>query len=562
MITNNGIELISKYLAGQASSYASHIAIGSGQRPLANGKYVAVVPTATLGTVTSSGSIYTATVTATSDYVSYLEVGDVIKSTYTTVIPPYTGTLGAGVVTVTSITGPKTFDISSTATMTAGTLGLISATTNITSKTLSSKTKLDFEMARFPIISRSYVVDKQVEKCSLLIVTAENELTVTTVNKHQFVTGDLVYISDVAITPGVPPHYPPKVDGMYTVTSTSETQFVASLYDPSVETIAYPPNTALASGLGGFYQNNYLFNATVFNKQLSLTAEVMDIEQYDITELGLYSLGSNQYTTTSDSRILLKFTQNENWQYTTYDSGTTNFSYSTVPYVSPMVVPFASTPFFVNVNDSYWADAYRSIRQEKPRMMEDALVLPGDLSEWSSGTSFTAASEYVEISNPGINLSKNSTSDEIKLAFSIVNAVAAPTAVPTDYYIMLEFTYGNGTDYARLLFTDVDAGAVALPANRYVVLTKTVNDVVTTTGFNWGNVTSLKIYSSIEVSGTPTSSYAFALDGLRFENVSTDNPLYAMTAYTIVNNDTATKITKKANSKDLINFRLDLAIGR
>ena len=34
MITDNGKELISKYLIGQAPAYASHIAIGCGAKPL------------------------------------------------------------------------------------------------------------------------------------------------------------------------------------------------------------------------------------------------------------------------------------------------------------------------------------------------------------------------------------------------------------------------------------------------------------------------------------------------------------------------------------------------
>lgn len=560
MITNNGIELISKFLAGQASSYASHIAVGSGQRPLLNGKNLTVAQSATLGTVTLNSGVYTATVTVTTGYASYIEVGDVVKSQDPTVVTPQTGTLGSGTVTVTSITGPKTFTVSSASSMTNGTLGIITVTTNITSKTLSSKTKLDFEMARFPIISRSYVVEKQTAKCSLIAITGDNQVAVTTVGNHSFGNGDIVYITDVGVTTGSP-LFEPQVNGLYVITSFTSTGFNATEYDTSLGSWDSSLFTFTANGHS---YNNFEFNATVYVKQLSLTAEVPDINQYDITELGLYSLGSNQYTTTSDSRILLNFTQDENWQYSSYDVPTTNFSYTDVPVADLEIgTAFSSNPVFVDANDSYWADAEVAIRQEKPRMLGDALVLPGNLSVYSSGTSFTAASEFIEMSNPGINLIKNSSSDIISLAFSVTNATAAPTAVPTDYYVMLEFTYGNGTDYARLLFTSTNAGGVPVPANRYVVISKTIGNIVSTSGFNWGNVTSVKVYSSIEVSsGTPTSDYAIVLDGLRFENVSTDNPLYALTAYTIVNNDTAAKITKKANSRDLINFRLDLAIGR
>jgi hypothetical protein len=165
----------------------------------------------------------------------------------------------------------------------------------------------------------------------------------------------------------------------------------------------------------------------------------------------------------------------------------------------------------------------------------------------------------LRLSNPGIDLSRNSTQDEISIAFSVVNATATPTASPTAYYIMLEFMSSNGTDSAKLTFSET---TLPINPNRYTILTKKISDIVyTSSNFNWNDVVSLKIYSAIEVSGTPTDHFAIMLDGLRLENTTTENPLYALTAYTIVDSDSAAKIIKGANSKDLINFRLDLAIG-
>jgi hypothetical protein len=45
MITNNGKEIIAKYLLGQAPAFASYIAAGCGARPLATGNTVSISPT-------------------------------------------------------------------------------------------------------------------------------------------------------------------------------------------------------------------------------------------------------------------------------------------------------------------------------------------------------------------------------------------------------------------------------------------------------------------------------------------------------------------------------------
>ena len=45
MITNNGKEIIAKYLLGQAPSFASYIAAGCGARPLANEESLIISPT-------------------------------------------------------------------------------------------------------------------------------------------------------------------------------------------------------------------------------------------------------------------------------------------------------------------------------------------------------------------------------------------------------------------------------------------------------------------------------------------------------------------------------------
>ena len=556
MITNNGVEIISKYLVGQASSYASYIAVGSGPRPTSNSQGITIVPSGmTVGAVSGSGP-YTSTITITGsgadDYFSYLEVGDVLTAT------AGTGSLGSGVVTVTSINSPKQIGISSTATMTAGAgLTNLKVYSSLKSKSLSNKASLDFEMGRFPITSRSYVVEKQTVTPSSLSIISQTEVVVTISSGHPFGIGDEVSIIGVLIPVAPSVNAGIEVNGVYTITAISDTTFTAKVPDNAV--VGWTSANYSTPYVGLAY-NNSLFFATVFTKQVSLTAELSDTSRYDISELGVYSLGSNQYSTSGNSRMLLNFTGTEGWQY--YNNSTTSFT--DVETLTSITLPIGTAPKFCSSSAGYWSNTYVKLRQEKPKILDDGLIVPGALSSWDGTSSaFFSTSDYLLLSDPGVNLSKSSGTDQVRLAYSIMNAVSTPTALPTALYITFEFTCSNGLDSAKLTFIDSKPSSTVIYPNRYSVLTKTMSEISSTAGFDWAKVTSVKVYCALEnAAGTPTDDYAVILDGLRFENVGTENPLYALTAYTIVNNTTASSINKVANSNDLINFRIDLSVGK
>jgi hypothetical protein len=344
-----------------------------------------------------------------------------------------------------------------------------------------------------------------------------------------------------------------EVNGLYKITSVTPTSFVAKVYD---ESTAYPWYSSVFNvPYYGYYYNNDLFNTTVFTKQISLSAEMLDTNNYDISELGIYSLGSNQYSGSGDSRMLFSFSQTEGWQH--YQDSTSNLV--SIDSLAPVALPIGTAPKFCITTDSYWNNSSVSLRREKPRIFDDGLIVPGALSSWLT-TDFDATSDYLVLSQPGIDLSKSSANDEVRLAYSIMNAVSSPSAVPTKLYIRIRFVCSNGTDTADLDFFK-DAATV-IDANRYRVLTTKMSEISATAGFSWSQVTSARVYCAIENSaGTASDDYAVILDGLRFENTGTENPLYALTGYTVVNNETAKNIIKPSNSNDLINFRLDFSVG-
>ena len=58
-----------------------------------------------------------------------------------------------------------------------------------------------------------------------------------------------------------------------------------------------------------------------------------------------------------------------------------------------------------------------------------------------------------------------------------------------------------------------------------------------------------------------SSEYYVGLDAIRLENVTTINPLYGLTGYTVVKNDQGLPIVKNANSSNLVEFRFAMDVA-
>jgi hypothetical protein len=101
--------------------------------------------------------------------------------------------------------------------------------------------------------------------------------------------------------------------------------------------------------------------------------------------------------------------------------------------------------------------------------------------------------------------------------------------------------------------------------NRYVVVTKELQELFQGAGFTWNSVNMVKIYASalLESGGvlTPTDKFYIALDAIRLENVTSLNPLYGLTGYTVIRNTNSRTIVKLSNTTNLVEFRFALGVG-
>ncbi len=337
--------------------------------------------------------------------------------------------------------------------------------------------------------------------------------------------------------------------------------------------------------------------------KIVLTAELPTPDRYEISEIGVFSAQGNSLASSSDSRTLYSFSSNEGWAYHSAETNTA----TSIPNITQKLDNGTSTNDIVNdaitvggvlqpvfqaaASNGIFLSDYRTKRFEQPRFLDNAIFMSGksakiDLdindrfavdAEWVDGSE-NLKSNHIHLTNARANFDNNSVTDEIVFAFSVVSKDEDSELddIPSNVRAMLEFTstdaYGEG-QYARLEVDlyDINVASEDLPSdmsnavvtdlskNRYFAISKKIEDLTKSSGFSWEVVKNVKVYVSVtEADGDPTDKYFVCLDGLRLENVSTQNPLYGMVGYTLVNNNENNQprtVIKAPNSTNYVEFR-------
>ena len=201
-------------------------------------------------------------------------------------------------------------------------------------------------------------------------------------------------------------------------------------------------------------------------------------------------------------------------------------------------------------------------------------LLSNQTGAYVSGGSTTVTHFYIESGSNHIHLTgtqvdftKNSPTDEIKLAFSIINKDGTSGSSPDRVRVLVEFSSSDATDSGENARFEVDmingtsVGQYDLDSNRYHVITKQLQDLYTTPGFNWSAVTIVKIYASTFVSNVISDDYYVAFDAMRLENVSTVNALYGLTGYSVIKNADQVTIVKSPNTANYVEFRFAIGVS-
>lgn len=157
-----------------------------------------------------------------------------------------------------------------------------------------------------------------------------------------------------------------------------------------------------------------------------LTAELPTEERYEITEVGLYPSQNNPIPTGLDSQALILFDSNELWE--------SHVSSTVVPVPLQLGTIFNSNNdinitdkvFYANSNNALFDNINypdRLERYERPRFLDRAIFVRGDSSVLAaSGTDLSVSSgDHIHLAIDPIALSKNSSEDELRLAFTVIN---------------------------------------------------------------------------------------------------------------------------------------------
>lgn len=315
--------------------------------------------------------------------------------------------------------------------------------------------------------------------------------------------------------------------------------------------------------------------------KIVLTAELPTEERYDISEIGIYSAGSNPAAGARDSKVINSFRDTELWEYHTVTPAlateipfipqpldSNNDNIITGEYSIGGVL--TETPVFqTNSDNRIFATANRAERYENSRFLNNMIMMRGDTAtlalDVDGNLNPSVDSNHIHLTGVSLSFDQNSALDELRLALSLINVSGNGT--PDQVRVLFEFasTDISNTGVWAKFSTVLSDADYDFSTNRYFVSSKQLQQLEKSASFTWTSVNVIKVYVTVvENISAPvlvgSSDYYVALDALRLENVSSSNSVYGLTGYTVIKTDNAETITKLSNTKNYIEFRFGVDV--
>lgn len=360
-------------------------------------------------------------------------------------------------------------------------------------KEFAFKKNLDFEMFRAPIVSRGYVSEPDTANAAIITNVTSNGTEVTYTANNTFTPGDIVNITGTNVTG-------------YNLQN-------------AVVFSATPTQFVVQSDAAGSYTSGGIAIGQI--SKITLTAELPTEERYEITEVGIYSAGSNPSATSKDSRILYTFAETENWEYHGPTSAigigpaitTPLYAGASAGIINPEIG--IAPAFRSTANNAIFDSSARLAKNERSRFLNSAIYVPGNMSDIQlvdglmsyRNDSFGSYGTHIHLAATRANLSPNSPEDELRLAFSVINKDEGFDVVPSKVHVLVQFTPEEGTvdaqNFANFQIKLSDDEAMydldgnTMSSNRYHVVSSKLGDLVKGSTFSWGAVTLVKVYASV-----------------------------------------------------------------
>jgi hypothetical protein len=310
--------------------------------------------------------------------------------------------------------------------------------------------------------------------------------------------------------------------------------------------------------------------------KIVIKAETPTEQRFLLSEIGFFSAANNTIAGIYDSKSLSTFVSTETWNIS---SSTTSSAVLTLDgsslYDTSYNINTLDKAFFINSNSELFSNALRKDRREPTRFYNNALALSSSSSKIDSSFNITSNALntfWIQNSNISADMSVNLPTDQIKIALSLISKTTNNDSHPAKVRIILDFvneipstglTAPKARVTAELSSSDFQqvVGATTYN-NRYKVITKTISQFTKDDTFSWANIRATRLYAcAVDSSENLLDTYYIAFDGIRLDNVSTENPLYAMVGYNILRNDSAYPILKSANTNNFIEYRFGIGVS-
>lgn len=302
-------------------------------------------------------------------------------------------------------------------------------------------------------------------------------------------------------------------------------------------------------------------------RQIVLTAQTDSLDRFNITEVGLYPAGYDSLLSNSiGSKLLLDFSINEEWKYQNVAGYESVLAYISNPLDYDNILNNTDTQsdggttlksYVFDANNSFFTST-RIARKEQPRVYDSSLIVLGDMS------TTTTTGPYIEFNkfNKAIDLDNASSTDELRIAFSVINTTGALTIAPLGgVQFTIRFYTNDMASYRDYSFNTTSSTnttwTISLAdSSRYVIGKQLLSKGVSNGDFKWSAVNTVRIYVKATDATNGASSYGIIFDGLRFENTSSNNPIYGLVGYSVP----SASIVKSSDKYGLIEFRFNLGV--
>jgi hypothetical protein len=304
--------------------------------------------------------------------------------------------------------------------------------------------------------------------------------------------------------------------------------------------------------------------------KMAYVAEMPQSDRLQITEIGLWSAASNA-NAQSDSRMLYAFDIEEPWAVHTADSviefGDPD---SGLQYFEPIDLGDGtgniniSDPIFSLVSDNaIFANPNREDRQEGARYLDNTIVARGDAATINDDWTVSPDSSHVHL-NQFVDLSANNLADEISFALCVSPKSSSNTQdIAQKVRLLVEWTADENTPETNFARMEVELTDADFNDSAYIVVKRRLDELVYSPNFSWSQVRVVRIWSSVYQNAadtTPTGDQYLLYDAIRFDNISTPNPLYVLTGYAVANTADGMPVDKVANTSNYVEFRVTLGI--